>query len=430
MSAPLQSFHFKPDPSVLSRRMENGLTLLCAPMPHLKSFSLGLWIGSGARHEREARHGVSHFLEHMAFKGTKRRSALDIARAIENVGGVINAATGYETTQYWAHCPEGHLKLALDILSDILREPVFDEEEIARERQVVLQEIARSHDDPEEIVMDLLMEAAYPKNPLGRSILGTPSSVQKLTRRHLRDHIADHYQAGAMIVAATGKVSSDEFFRLAESACSFQKGKPPQAAPPKSAPIFRSHQKDSAQTHVAAAWRALPQGDEEIPAQAVFAHILGDGMSSRLFQEIREKRGLCYAVSSFAESFTDTGLLGFHMATAPKEAEAALSEAARVIGEMARGVEEEELARAKAGLHAGLVMTLESATARNGQIAALHRIYQTVPSLEERSRRLHKVQIGDLRRFAERLLREKPALAVVGPAIPPALPDRFAARLA
>ncbi len=397
--------------------LDNGMTVLTDAMPHLKTATVGIWVDAGARHESLAQNGISHMLEHMAFKGTQRRSALDIAEEIETVGGHLNAHTTHEATAYHARILSEDTPLAIDLLADILQNSTFDPQEIERERGVILSEIGQALDTPDDLVFDHLLEATFPGQALGRPILGTEESVTRFDGAALRGYLAERYHAPGMVLAGAGGVSHAELVELAQerfNALSREKTGGMEAA--HFEPGDRRTARDLEQTHLAIAFEGVPYGDPDYYVSQVFSGVMGGGMSSRLFQEIREKRGLCYSVFSFAWSFAETGLLGFYAGASPDD----VAELVPVLaGEMTRAmsdITEEEVARARAQIKAGLLMNLESSSSRAEQIARQYMIHGRVPGEEELIAEVEAVDAAALRRFAERLLRRSaPAVAAVGP---------------
>src|SRR5512139_1880903 len=276
-------------------RLSSGLSVVTDQMAHLETASLGVWIGSGSRNEKPDEHGISHLLEHMAFKGTKRRTARQIAEAIEAVGGDLNAATSVESTGYFARVLKADVPLAIDVLSDILSEPAFDPEELRREQNVIVQEIGAVEDAPDDLVFDRLQETAFPKQAVGRSILGTPETVRSFNPARIRSYLARNYRAPDMLVAAAGAVEHKAIVEEAERRFASFSG--PQAPPPEPAHFSggtRVESRDLEQVHIALALEGLPVRDGALYSLQVFTSVLGGGMSARLFQEVREKRGLCY----------------------------------------------------------------------------------------------------------------------------------------
>jgi predicted Zn-dependent peptidase len=286
--------------SVEVTRLPSGLTVVTAEMPHLETASLGVWVGSGSRDERSDEHGISHLLEHMAFKGTTRRTARQIAEEIEAVGGDLNAATSVETTAYYARVLKADVPLALDVLSDILSDPAFDPEELQREQNVIVQEIGAVEDTPDDLIWDRLQTIAFPDQPVGRSILGTPATVRSFDRRRIAGYLTRNYRGPDMVVAAAGAVDHRAVVREAEHRfASFTSA--PAPVPESARFVGGSHleARDLEQVHVALAMSGVPHRDPSLMSLDVFANVLGGGMSSRLFQEVREPRGLCYAIHSF-----------------------------------------------------------------------------------------------------------------------------------
>lgn len=405
----------EPGPQVT--RLSNGLTVASITMPEAETVSLGIWVGAGSRTELAAEHGVAHFLEHMAFKGTARRSARDIAEEIEAVGGDLNAATGVDSTAYFARVLPRDLPLALDILSDILLNPKFDAGELERERGVILQEIAASLDSPEDTVFDLAQEAAYPDQPLGRPILGTMQSIGAFMREDLTRYLAAHYHAPNMVLAAAGAV---DHAGLVEAAQARLASLDPSPAPAPECARYSGGLRHSdryfEQTHLVLGFEGPALHDPDYFQMQMLAGALGGGMSSRLFQEVREKRGLCYSVYSFAHSLADTGNLSIYAATGPEAA----AELFGVIGaEIRRAADEgfhaDELSRVKAQAKMGLFASLESSGARAEQLARHILLYGRPLSKEELLERVEAVSEEDLRRQAARLLASPLTLATVGP---------------
>lgn len=386
-------------------RLENGLRVVTHEMPHLKTASLGVWVDQGARSEADSEHGISHLLEHMAFKGTARRSARAIAEEIESVGGDLNAATGFEQTAYYARVLKEDVPLAIDILGDILCDSTFDEAELAREQGVVVQEIRAVNDTPDDIVFDRFQEAAFPGQAIGRSILGTPETVRGFRRDHLHGYLNARYRGPGTILAAAGAVDHAEVVRLAEDRLG---AFGVEAAPPVAAARYAGGEtrleRDLEQAHLVIGMQGMSYLDERFYAAQMLANILGGGMSSRLFQEIREKRGLCYAISAFHWTFRDVGLFGVYAATGPDELAELVPAVAGEMREAAAGITEEEAARARAQLKAGLMMSLESSAARAEQIARQEMLFGRVIPIDEMVARVESVTAQDLRDVAAGML--------------------------
>jgi predicted Zn-dependent peptidase len=403
--------------SVELTRLASGLAVVTDRMPHLESASLGIWIGSGGRDEAPDEHGISHLLEHMAFKGTKRRNARQIAEEIEAVGGDLNAATSAESTAYYARVLKADVPLALDVLSDILSNPTFDAEELRREQNVIVQEIGATEDAPDDLVFDRLQETAFPKQPVGRSILGTPESVRSFNPAWLRAYLTRNYRAPDMIVAAAGAVEHAAI--VAEVEQRFASFVGPAAPVPQPAHFrggTRVETRDLEQVHIALALQGVPVRDEQLHSLQVFTSVLGGGMSSRLFQEVREKRGLCYTINAFHMPYSDTGLFALYAGTDEADAPELMRVVIDQIGNTTETLNDTEIARAKVQLKAGLLMALESSEARIGQLGRQMLAYGRPIPLEEIVRKVDAVTV-DSARSAGRLLirRSPPVIAALGP---------------
>ena len=402
--------------SVDITRLANGINVVTHTMPHLETVALGIWVKAGARDERPEENGISHFLEHMAFKGTTRRSAQAIAEDIESAGGEINAATGMETTTYYARVLKNDWALALDILADILTESVLDPGEFERERDVILQEIAAAHDQPDDLVFDLAQRACYGSHPLGRSILGTSELIGGVTREQMLAWRGRHYWGSRIVVAAAGNVDHRDFAEEAQRLLgSIEAGQDPQRESPEFLPTSHLADKPLDQAHVVLAFAAPGYRDPEIYVLQVLSSILGGGMSSRLFQEVREKRGLCYSVFSFGSAYEDAGQFGVYAATSPEHSLELMDITAAVMLSLARGVTDAEIARAKAQLKASLVMNLESASSRADQIARQFLAFGRVPPISTLVAKIEAVSAAQVRELAGRLFKSRtPAFSAVG----------------
>ncbi|TVQ58014.1 MAG: insulinase family protein [Rhodobacteraceae bacterium] len=413
-------------------RLANGMRVVTERMPGYGSASLGVWVAAGCRHETPEQNGVAHFLEHMAFKGTARRSAADIAVEIENVGGYLNAYTSRETTAYYARVLEEDVPLALDLIADILRAPVFSAEEIAIERSVILQEIGQALDTPDDVIFDWLQEVAYPDQPMGRPILGDPARVEAFAEADLRAFVAGHYAPERLILSAAGAVDHDAVLRRAEDLFGdMAPGHAPAVAPARFAGGERRQVKKLEQAHIALAFEGPAQTAPEAYAAQVFATALGGGMSSRLFQEAREKRGLCYTIFAQASAYCDTGCLTIYAGTGAKEVKGLADLIADEIRAAASGLTDAEVARARAQLKAGMVMGLESASNRAERLARSLAIHGRVMTVEETVGLIEAVDVAAARAVAERICaRPKPALALYGPVARAPEAAAVAARLA
>src|SRR5437588_2424567 len=403
--------------SVEVTRLPSGLVVVTDAIAHLETASLGVWVGSGSRDERPDEHGMAHFFEHMAFKGTTRRTARQIAEEIEAVGGDLNAGTSIETTAFYARVLKADVPLALDVLSDILSDPSFDPEEVQREQNVIVQEIGAAEDSPDDLVFDKLQETAFPDQPVGRSILGTRETVRAFDRKRLAAYLARHYRAPDMLVAAAGAV--DHAAVVAEVTQRFATFTGPAAPIPVPARhLGGSHiqSRDLEQAHVALAMHGLPQTDPNLFSLQVFTSVLGGGMSSRLFQEVREIRGLCYSIYAFHAPYSDTGMFGLYAGTDAAD----LPELMRVVvDEITNGSEtitEVEIARAKTQMKAGLLMALESSSARTEQLARQMFAWGRPIPISELVARIEAVTVESARAAGRALIaRGRPAIAALGP---------------
>ncbi len=403
--------------SVEVTTLPSGLTVVTDAMPHLETASLGVWVGSGSRDEFPQEHGISHLLEHMAFKGTKRRSARQIAEEIEAVGGDLNAATSIETTTYYARVLKADVPLALDVLSDILANPTFDIDELTREHNVIVQEIGAAEDTPDDIVFDHLQSTAFPNQPVGRSVLGTRESVCSFTADSLRAYLTRNYRAPDMVVAATGAVDHQAILNQVDSLfANFDGPAGPQPQAARYNGGIYVEKRPLEQAHLALALEGLPQRDPALFSLQVFTNVLGGGMSSRLFQEVREVRGLCYTISAFHMPYSDTGVFALYSGTDDNDAAELMKV---VIDETARAAEtitEEEVARAKAQMKAGLLMALESSSARAEQIARQIMVHGRVIPTSELITKIDAVTVDSARAAGRSLIaRSRPAIAALGP---------------
>jgi predicted Zn-dependent peptidase len=397
-------------------RLGNGITVATHQMPHLESVALGLWVGAGARSEAPREHGISHLLEHMAFKGTSRRSAREIAEAVETVGGEMNAETSVDSTVYYLRLLKGDVGLGLDVLGDIVGDPLLDPEELALEQHVILQEIGAAHDVPEDWVFELFQQAAFPGQAIGRTVLGTPESIRAHTSADLRRFLHAHYSGPRIVLAAAGHLDHAEVARLAET----HFGNLPSHRPAEPEPgVYKGGERRETravkEAQVLLGFRAPRNSDRRFTATHLFSAILGGGMASRLFQELRESRGLCYSVYSFYWPFDDTGVFGIQAATSEEDLTELVPLALEELHKMTDGVTRAELDRAKAQLRAGLLMALESPIARAGQIARHILVHGRPLTLEEMVENVESVSGEDLAALAGEMLSNPTTLAAIGP---------------
>jgi len=416
--------------SVEVTKLANGLTIATDRMAQVETVTVGVWVEVGTRYEAQAVNGVSHMLEHMAFKGTRRRSARAIAEEIEAVGGHLNAYTGREGTTYYAKVLKDDLGLALDIVADILQHSVFDPAELEREREVILQEIGQAHDTPDDIVFDHFQSTAYPDQPLGRPVLGTEETVAGMKREALVGHMQRHYRAGRMTVAAAGKLDHAELVdRAATLFGDLPAGGAEAPAPARYGGGAYRGEEEHEQVHLVLGFPGIKLGHPDQFAMAALSTVLGGGMSSRLFQEVREKRGLVYSIYSFHSGFADSGLFGIYAGTGEKSLETLTPIVFEQIAGVAAKVAPEELQRAKAQLKADVLMSLESTHARAEQIARQLAIYGRILPPAEIVAEIEKVDDAALARCAAVLMQGPLTVATLGPAKTLESYEKMAARL-
>ena len=399
-------------------------------MPQIETASIGVWVDVGARYETADVNGVSHLLEHMAFKGTKRRTALAIAEEIEAVGGHVNAYTSREQTAYYAKVMKEDISLAVDILADILQHSTFAEEELAREREVVIQEIAQAHDTPDDVVFDQFQEIMYPDQPLGRTILGPAAQVETYSRDVLADYMGAHYSAQRMVVVGAGRLNHDVMVELAEKAFI---DLPAAQSTDSLTAIYEGGDKRTTreleQAHLVLGFDGVAYGDADYYTAQLLSTLLGGGMSSRLFQEIRERRGLAYSVFSFASSYTDGGVFGVYCGTGPNKLAELTPVIADELHKICETVTSEEVDRARAQLKSSLLMSLESSSSRCERLGRQMLIFNRSIPIEEMVAEIDAITAEDVVRTAVRIIRgSRPSLAALGPVSGLESYDRLAER--
>lgn len=399
-------------------KLANGMTVVTDHMPHLESAALGVWVKAGSRNENRDQHGIAHLLEHMAFKGTKNRSALGIAEEIESVGGELNAATSVETTAYYARVLSSEVNHAADILHDILANSVFDEQELQREKHVILQEIGAALDAPDDLVFDHFQSTAFGNNqPIGRPILGTPETVSDFTTSQIRDYLSDHYHGPNMVLSAAGSVDHASLLKQAENTFAHFPDSPVEEASEASYVGGEVRLEDNFQeAQIILGFEGRAYHVKDFYASQLLATILGGGMSSRLFQEIRERHGLCYSISAFHWGFSDTGVFGIHAATGQEDLQELVTLTLTELQRASETIKQSELDRARAQIRAGLLMAMESPAARAGQIARQILLFGRQIPNEELMERLDALSVERVRDLAGRIFQESvPTLAAVGP---------------
>lgn len=416
--------------SIEISKLSNGLTVATDSMPGIGTAAVSLTFGAGSRSETESEHGLAHLLEHMAFKGTTRRSAQRIAEEMEDVGGDLNAATSVEQTSYEARVLEKDVPLAIDMLSDILTDPLLLEEELKREKGVIIQEIGAIEDTPDDLVYDLAHETAFAGQSVGRAILGTPKSVKALDRQAITGFLGRHYRAGRGVLSVAGAADHKAIVRLAEDHLGgVAAGAGPEAPPALWTGGEKRVLRNLEQAHLVLTFPGRALGDEDTIALQIFSNLLGGGMSSRLFQELREKRGLVYSIQSFHWAFADCGLFGVYAGTGEEDVAELVPVMLDEIVGAARTANEIELQRAKAQLRMALELSREQPTSRAERLARQILILGRPVPAEEVLARLEAVTIEDVRRVGLAAISGTPALAAIGPvrSLPPL--DRITERL-
>jgi predicted Zn-dependent peptidase len=411
--------------------LPNGLRVATDTMPHVETASLGVWVGVGTRNERAEVNGVAHLVEHMVFKGTPTRTAFDISEQIEAVGGHMNAYTTREHTAYYAKVLKEDAPLALDVIGDMLQHSLLDEDELVRERAVVLQELGQAEDTPDDIIFDHFQSCAFPAQALGRPVLGHPDIIASLPREALVDYIGSNYSGRTMVLAASGRIDHGTVVEMAER--TFRDlPTPTDPAPLESASYtggdFRED-RDLEQLHIVLGFEGVGVHDPDYYAHSVLSTLLGGGMSSRLFQEVREKRGLAYSVHTFSGAYEDNGLFGIYAGTGPEKIGELVPVMCDELCKVSLDVTDEEVRRARAQLKAGMLMALESTMSRCEQLGQQMVIFNRPLPIEEMVEKIDAVDAAAVRRAALRLRLKPPTVTALGPLDGLEDYDRIVARL-
>ena len=405
------------DEAIQLTHLPSGLTVVTERMERVETVSIGAYVATGSRNETAAENGVSHFLEHMAFKGTESRSAAAIAEEIENVGGHINAYTAREQTAYYVKLLKEDAALGVDIIGDILTHSTLEPEELERERSVILQEIGQANDTPDDIIFDHFQLTAYPDHPLGRPVLGAADIIRSMPRATLMGYMRRNYAGKNVIVAATGKLRHQEIVDLVEKHFA---DLPTQASSGFETAAYQGgtyrEDRDLDQVHIVLGFPSVSFTDPDYYPSLLLSTLLGGGMSSRLFQEIREKRGLVYSIYSFTSPFRDGGLFGIYAGTGESEAAELVPVMLKELRDVQATVTEAELGRARAQLKSSLLMSMESTGSRCEQLARQLQTYGRIVPTEETIAKINAVGIADVQRAAARHFRAVPTLATMGPA--------------
>jgi predicted Zn-dependent peptidase len=402
--------------SVQSTTLANGLRVVSDFIPSVETVSLGVWLDVGTRNETKDINGIAHMLEHMAFKGTQHRTALQIAEEIEAVGGYLNAYTGRETTAYYARLLKEDALLAIDILSDILQNSTFDAVEFQKEQSVIIQEIGQSNDTPDDIIFDYFQETCFPGHSMGWPTLGTIDVIRSLKPEIVKDYMKRHYGAKQMVFSAAGNIDHQLLVEMVSKKFTNLASDCAQAPTPAR---YRGgdyrQEKDLEQVHVLLGFEGLPYGHKDYYTLSILSTLLGGGMSSRLFQEIREKRGLVYTVYSYMSSYKDSGVFGIYAGTGEKEVKDLLPVVCEELRKLGSSLNQAEIDRAKAQLKASLMMGLESTSNRCERLASHILMYGRPILSEEVIRSINNVTQEDLESLSARIFKSTPALTTLGP---------------
>jgi predicted Zn-dependent peptidase len=398
-------------------QLSNGLTLVVEKISSVRSVALGIWVKTGSRHERPELNGISHFIEHLLFKGTTTRSARDIAEAFDSIGGNINAFTSKEYTCYYAKVLDEHLDTALDILSDMFFNSVFEPSEVEKEKNVVIEEIRMYEDTPDDLVHDLLSSAAYGDHPLGSPISGTESVLENLTVEQIKEHISSHYTASNTVVAVAGNIDDQVIDKISRYFDSFQnKGINVQLTPPNYIGNIIYRSKSTEQSHICLGLPGLSFKDSNLYALILMNNSLGGSMSSRLFQEIREKRGLAYSVYSYHSAHEDSGLFAIYAGTAPKQTNEVLDVIQVLLNDLReKGLTATELVKAKEQLKGSIMLGLESTSSRMSRIGKNELLLGRHLSLDETISKIDAVTLEEVSGLCNKIFSQPFSISLIGP---------------
>ncbi|MCL6516215.1 pitrilysin family protein [Alicyclobacillus sp.] len=411
-------------------RLENGIRIVGEEIPTMRSVSIGLWIGTGSRYENPSNNGISHFLEHLLFKGTKRYTARELAEVFDGIGGQVNAFTSKEYTCFYAKVLDEHYETAVDTLADMLLNSQFAPDEMEKEKKVVIEEIRMYEDTPDELVMDLLASGVYGSHPLGYTILGTEQNLLSFSRADIQQYVGRHYTPDNIVIAVAGNVPQTRAVEAVERF--FGEGFSPLARedgagllPPGFARDVHVRAKDTEQVHVCLAVPGLPIGDPRLYALVLLNNALGNSPSSRLFQEIREERGLAYSVFSFHSAYRDCGMFGVYAGTSPETVGEVLALVRDICGDLAKtGLTEEELRKGKEQVKGSMMLSLESTSSRMSRLGKNELLLGREITLDETLEGIRRVTVEDVRQVAQEILQQKFAIAAVGP-VDGALLERY-----
>jgi len=406
--------------NIEKRQLNNGVRILTEQVPGVRSISMGIWVGAGSRHESEERAGISHFIEHMMFKGTERRSATEIAEALDSVGGQLNAFTTKEYTCYYTKTLDEHFDLALDVLTDMFFNSTFAPQAIEKERNVIEEEIKMYEDTPDELIHDLFVHTAWPEHPLGRPILGTVESLSRFQQSDFLAYLKEKYVANQIVVAVAGNLQHEEIQEKVARA--FEKvpayHEEMEMAPPEQTKANVTNlTRDTGQVQICLGTGGLAQHDERLYTASILNNVLGGGLSSRLVQSIREERGLAYSVFSYHTAFCDTGLFTLYAGTSAAKYAEVINLLIKEIDQiLANGITVKELERAKEQIKGSLLLGLESVSSRMTRLGRNELCLKRIIPLSEIVERITAVTLDDVKALADELFNDKRyALSTIGP---------------
>lgn len=397
-------------------QLKNGLRVVMEKIPTCRSVSFGIWVKTGSRNESPERGGISHFIEHMLFKGTERYSAKDIAEQFDAIGGNVNAFTSKEYTCYYAKVLDEHLPIAVDVLSDMFFRSLFDTEELRKEKNVIVEEISMYEDTPDDMVHDLVSQAAYGEHPLALPILGTEEQLRAMESEHLREYMREHYTIENTVISVAGNIDDQVIDLLERYFGDFSnRGNSSPLAAPDFLGGLQFHRKKTEQNHICMSFPGLPVGEDKQYAMVLLNNAIGGGMSSRLFQEIREKRGLAYSVYSYHSSHADSGLFTVYAGTAPRQTKEVLDLTKEILHDVSvNGITASELSKGKEQLKGSLILSLESTGSRMNRLGKNELMLGRHYTLDEMIARIESVTMDDVNRVLKTMFSQPFSLAMVG----------------
>ncbi|HOQ00664.1 MAG TPA: pitrilysin family protein [Acetivibrio clariflavus] len=399
--------------------LENGVRIICEKIPHVRSVSVGIWVGAGSRNEKKEINGISHFIEHMLFKGTKKRSAKEIAESIDSIGGQINAFTGKECTCYYTKTLDTHIDIAIDVLTDMFFNSVFSEKDIDIERKVVLEEISMYEDSPEDLVHDYLSETVWENDAIGMPILGTYESLHNIERDTIVNYISEHYLPENTVIAVAGNFDDNVLIDIVKKNFGswYSDRKPVKQFEKANFKVSnRIKQKDIEQVHICLGFEGIEHGNDDLYSLLAINNVFGGGMSSRLFQKIREERGLVYSIYSYPSSYCNAGLFTIYAGMNPEHRDTFLKLVMEEIKILIKhGISEEELAKSKEQLKGSYILGLESTSSRMNSLGKSELMLGKVYTPEEVLKKIDEVNNEIVREIIEKVFQmEKMSIAVVG----------------